>query len=69
MSYEPDFDEYDMFDEESDYGPSPDVSCKFCGKRGLTWYQTAAGWELRDHRGVHQCQKLKITKAFDVEDA
>lgn len=69
MSYEPDFDEWEVFNEpEERDGPAP-VSCHYCDKRGLEWVQTAAGWELRDHRGVHHCQKLKIHKGFVVEDA
>jgi hypothetical protein len=45
------------------------VECRYCGKGGLCWHQTAAGWELRDHRGVHLCKQMLQQKGFPVEDA
>lgn len=57
------------WDKQFDPDDRPDVTCKFCGERGLTWVKTAAKWELRGHRGVHVCNKLRTHTSFEVEDA
>jgi hypothetical protein len=63
--YFPDpFDHNEEPDEE--YGPIEKPTCKFCGKRSLTWGQTYKGWKLFEgYDRPHICNK---TSTDDFED-
>lgn len=61
--YEYDYDEDDRPDE---------IECKRCGKAGLYWVDTSAGWKLASKQGVvHVCDEKRLAKMvaakFDVE--
>ena len=42
------------FDTE-DYDSPPNVTCRHCGKMGLSWGLRAGEWKLFDSRGLHKC--------------
>ena len=55
-----------MIDEEEDAIPSA-ISCKYCGKRGLVWYQfdDTKEWRLFDanENKLHKCETYERAKS------
>lgn len=53
-------DDLDWFDFD-EYYEGADVSCKYCGERGLMWFQQRDGWRLFDEHGeLHSCRRAKV---------
>ena len=57
----------DSLIEHYGYPPPPrDVTCKFCGKRGLRWHEAGGGWVLKTKRGgEHNC---RVASPDDFDD-
>ncbi len=58
----------DDIDFDNDTGEQPEpAECKFCGKAGLHWEETDAGWRLvDDNYKRHVCSNKTV--AADFED-
>lgn len=56
-----------MMDAYPDWSPfAYDVTCKFCGKRGLEWAHTGERWRLVGADGrFHVCKKTNVADDFD----
>ena len=37
-------------------------TCRYCGKRGLSWVDTKFGWRLFDKNHLHTCSQHKKSK-------
>jgi len=57
---------HDDWDDDEGYAPAEKPTCKFCGKRNLTWGHTYKGWKLFEgFDRPHVCNK---TSTDDFED-
>jgi hypothetical protein len=58
---------YGPFDPPEPDEPPEFAECKFCGKAGLHWEETDAGWQLfSEHYERHKCSNKTV--AADFED-
>lgn len=62
---------YDYDYDPSDFDDPPEVTCKFCGKQGLSWDEYRGRWVLINKAGnPHQCSpaalRARVLDDFDV---
>jgi hypothetical protein len=60
------WDDIDRYDDDQD--SEREITCKRCGKSGLTWSEESTGWVLMEGKyKVHRCDMTKAAADdFDV---